>query len=212
MRRDEKGYALAGKLKKQVPQRAAGDGIDPCCRLVKKNHLGRVDDGTRESEALLPSAGKLARAAIHIWLNAGKSLKFACALGGSIARQAIDAGVEIHVLSDGEVFVQAELLRHVADVASNLGSILANVHAENAAGALCRLQQSAERLDDGGLARAVGAEKSEEFTFPHFEANVADRSERAEANGEMVGCNHGRHSRRTVADIPDLRICCALST
>ena len=73
-------------------------------------------------------------------------------------------------------------------------------------------KQSAERLDDGGLARTIGAEKAEELAFADFEADVADRGERAEADGEMVGCNDGRHSRRTVADIPDLRICCALST
>ena len=73
-------------------------------------------------------------------------------------------------------------------------------------------KQAAERLDDGGLAGAIGAEEAEELTFADLEADILHRGERAESDGEVVGCNDGGHSRRTVADMPDLRICCALST
>ena len=118
-----------------------------------------------ERQALLPSAGELAGAAIHVGLDAGERLHFAGALCGALAVEAVDARIEIHVLGDGEVFVQAELLRHVAHVAADFRSIFADVHAEDAAGAFGGRQQSAKRLDDGGLARTVGAEEAEKFSF-----------------------------------------------
>ena len=71
-------------------------------------------------------------------------------------------------------------------------------------------KQSAERLDDGGLAGAVGAEEAEELSLADLEADVVDRGERAEADGEVIGCDDGGHSRRTVADMPDFRICCGV--
>ena len=78
---------------------------------------------------------------------------------------AVDAGVEAEVLGDGEVFVEAEFLRHVADVALDVGGVFADVHAEDGAGAFGGRDESAEGLDDGGFAGAVGAEEAEEFAF-----------------------------------------------
>ena len=81
-------------------------------------------------------------AAIHVRLDAGERLQLARALGGAIGGEAVDAGIEIHVLGDGEVLVQAKLLRHVTDVAADLGSVFADVHAEDAAGAFGGRQAS----------------------------------------------------------------------
>ncbi len=59
----------------------------------------------------------------------------------SIGIEAVDAGVEVDVFGDSEVFVEAEFLRHVADVAADLGGVFADVHAKDAAGAFRWAQQ-----------------------------------------------------------------------
>ena len=62
------------------------------------------------------------------------------------------------------------------------------------------------------LPEPFGPRKPKSSPLPTLEADVVDRGERAEADGEVIGCDDGGHSRRTVADMPDLRIRCALST
>ena len=95
VRGDEEGDALAGELEEQIPQRAARDGIDAGGGLVEEDNLRRMDDGAGERQALFPSAGELAGAAIHVGLDAGEGLHLARALGRAIGREAVDAGVEV---------------------------------------------------------------------------------------------------------------------
>ncbi len=97
-------------------------------------------------------------------------------------------------------------------MALDVGGVFVDVHAEDSAGAFSGGDESAEGLDDGGLAGAVGAEESEEFSFVDLEGDVADCGEVAEANREVVGGDDGSHCMRTVADMPDLSAPSALST
>ena len=136
---------------------------------------------------------------------------------GLLAAYAIDGGVEVDVLGYGQVFVQAELLRHVADLGLDTRCIFANVHAEDGARAARRRQQAAKSLDDGGLSRTVGPQKAEDLASPDREAHVVHGSKGAKTNGQMIGSNSGIHwnavhSRTTDADIPDFSAPFALST
>ena len=74
--------------------------------------------------------------------------------------EAVDAGDELQVLQDGEVLVEAEALRHVADVALDLLALGADVEAERRAAAAVGREQPAQHAQRGGLARAVGAEEA----------------------------------------------------
>ena len=74
-------------------------------------------------------------------------------------------------------------------------------------------QQAAERLDEGGFSRAVGAKEAEDLAFADGEADIVDSSELTETNGELIGARlPTRHCRRTVADMPDLSVPWRLST
>jgi len=179
--------------------------------------MRRVDDGAAEGEALFPSAGELGDAAIEVGANSGEVDDVVFALRGLRALEAIDAGVEVEVFLHGEVFVEAELLAHVADMLLDLGGIFDYVHAENGAGAGGWREESAKSFDDGGFTGTVGAEEAEDLTFAYLEADVVDRSELAKADGEVAGgdgrsLGGWRHFRRTEADMPDLRVPAALST
>ena len=72
----------------------------------------------------------------------------------------VEARDEFQVLAHREILVEAEALRHVADMALDLVGFGADVVAETGAAALVRGQQPAQHADGGGLARAVGAEEA----------------------------------------------------
>src|SRR5216683_1171912 len=171
-----------------------------------------MDDGAAESETLFPTAGEGADSAMQVGLEASEGEDFLDALARPVTRDAVDTGVEAEVLGDGEVFIEAEFLRHVADVALDVGGVFADVHAEDGAGAFSGCDESAEGFDDGGFAGAVGAEEAEEFSFVDVEGDVVDCGEVTEADGEAVGGDNRSHCSRTVADMPDLRAPSGLST
>ena len=173
VRGDEERDALARELKEQIPQRAPRHRIDARGRLVEKDHLRRVDDGAGQRQPLLPSAGELACAPVHVGLDPGQRLHLARALCSALAGETVHARIEIDVLGDRQVLVEAELLRHVADVPPDLRRILANIHAQDAARAFGRPQQSAERLDDGGFAGSVRTQESKQLSLADLEAHVA---------------------------------------
>ena len=72
----------------------------------------------------------------------------------------VHARHELQVLQDREVLVEAEALRHVADVALDLLALRADVVAERRAAAAVGRQQPAQHAQRGGLAGAVGAEEA----------------------------------------------------
>ena len=52
----EEGLALAGQIEEQVPQRAAGDGVDARGRLVQEEDLRLVEQRAGQRQALLPTS------------------------------------------------------------------------------------------------------------------------------------------------------------
>ena len=81
------------------------------------------------------------------------------ACGAARVAQAVKPRDEFEVLAHREILIQAEALRHVADLALDLVGVAADVVAEAGALAGIRRQQPAQHADGGGLAGAVGPEK-----------------------------------------------------
>src|SRR6516164_7825463 len=74
--------------------------------------------------------------------------------------QLIDARDEVEILEDGEVLIEAETLRHIADLPADARRLAGDVETETGALAAIRRQQSAEHADGGRLAAAVGPEEA----------------------------------------------------
>ena len=77
----------------------------------------------------------------------------------------VDAAEEPDVLIDGQLLVEREALRHVADAALDAFGIAADVDAVDRGRAARRLQQPAQHADRRGLAGAVAAEKAEDLAL-----------------------------------------------
>ena len=78
-------------------------------------------------------------------------------------RDVIQLGKHQEVLVTGQGAVGREQLRHVTDVATNIGRPAHDVEASDPRGAGGRRQQGRKHLDRRALARAIGAEKPEDF-------------------------------------------------
>src|SRR5579863_2836305 len=94
---DEKSDTLSRKLEEKIPESAAGDGIDSGGGFIEENDLGRVNDGASQGEALLPSPRELAGAPVHVRLDSGQGLHFACSRGCPGGIKAVNAGIKSDV-------------------------------------------------------------------------------------------------------------------
>ena len=117
-----------------VPELAPGLGIDAGGRLVEQQKLRMRQRAGAEREPLLPAAGQQPG---DLVLAAGET-EMLDHLARRIdrLRQAIDARDKLQVLLHRKVLVEAEALRHIADLALDLLGLGADVVAETSAGAL----------------------------------------------------------------------------
>src|SRR5215813_595432 len=106
---------ILDEMENNVPELAPRQRIDADRRLVEQYELGRAHEGAGEAELLLHAAGQPASQALGEGCERGHfqetrilTLAFGCI-------DAVQVGVEVEVLRDAQIFVEAESLWHVAD-------------------------------------------------------------------------------------------------
>ena len=88
--------------------------------------------------------------------------------------QAVQRGLQAHVLARGQERVERGLLQRGADVLAHLRAVRAHLVAGHARRALVGRQQRGEHQHGGGLARAVGAEEAVDLARLHVEVDAVD--------------------------------------
>jgi hypothetical protein len=137
-----------------------------------------------ERQPLLPAAGQMRGKLLGVFgkLHAHDDL----ANGIARIRHFIDAGHQLEILTNGEILVIAEALRHVPDLPANRGCVAHDVEAEAGARAGIRLEQAAQHADGRGLATAVGAEESAYLALRDLQPQVFHDTPRTKALGKIV--------------------------
>ena len=162
-----------------------------------------MEHRTAESEPLLPAAGKLRGKAIQVRAEAVELNDIVHAFAETIVGKAVDAAVKREIFGDGQVGVQTEILRHVADIFADRFRVFSHINAQDRSVAARKWQQPGEHFDNGGFSTAIGAKETEDFAFFHPETDVTHRGETAEAankisrgNGGLFESGHGSAPRR----------------
>ena len=116
-------------------------------------------------------------------------MRSSCAVSARALRahDAEQVGVEIHVLLHGQVAVQPEALRHVADLVLHRLRFARHVVARHARAAFARVDQAAEHAQRGGLPRAVRPHQAEDLAPRHRQVQLVHGRQRAEAPGQVAG-------------------------
>ncbi len=187
----DNGRPPGGEIVEEAPEVAPGHGIDARRGLVEQQHARRVHERAGERELLLHAPGELAGEAIAEarqarGLEQAPRLLRAC--GPSDAEH---VRVKVDVLVDGEVLVEPEALRHVADVALDALGVAHDVEARDGRRAAVGPEDAGEHAQRGGLARAVWPDEAEDLARPGDEAQAVDRERLRKAPGELPGVDGG---------------------
>src|SRR5215469_7537330 len=186
---NENGRAGIGQSVDHGPEAASGQRVHTRRGFVEKEDAGFVHGGRAKSYALLPAAGKTARNLVLLALETGKFEHPAYLLFLFVFGDAVDAGKELKVLLNGQVVIQRELLRHVADLAADghgtKPSVLAGqLHGTGAGG-----KKPAQHLDRCGLAGAIGSEQAVDFSVTHLQRDAAYRSKLTKILAQPIGAD-----------------------
>ena len=112
-----------------------------------------------------------------------KSVERRRALG---LRQPAQIGVQVEILLNRQVFVEAEALRHVADGGLNSGGIPTSVEAEHLRGPFVRQHEPGHDADQRRLAGAVRPDQPGDFAAPDRSGHRVERGRRGpEALGDL---------------------------
>jgi len=99
---------------------------------------------------------------------------------------------EIQIVTRREVLVDRNLLGHDAEGALDHFGRTPDVLAADEDPASVGLQNPTDHVDRGGLAGAVGAEKTEDLALGDVERNVVHRDQRVEALAQSLDADHSR--------------------
>src|SRR5205814_1985053 len=102
------------------------------------------------------------------------------------ALQAINRAEELEVLHHGEVAIERESLRDVADVRAHLLAVALDVEAVDGGVAAGRDEETAEDADERRLAGAVRAEETEDLAARDLQRDAVERADGAEVLADVL--------------------------
>ena len=192
--RHQDGDALREKLRQELPEFAARDGVHSGRRLVEHDDLGFVHQRAGERKLLLHAA----RQPVCETIAESRELReleqtlAPFAHGGLAHVETVNLGEKRDVFVDRQIAVQAEALREVAQHARGLEMLSRRVTAEHPHGAGVGLQESAYEPDGRCLSSAVGPDEPEHFSGLDRQRQFAHRDHGAVLPGDAIQLD-GRH-------------------
>src|SRR5208283_44213 len=155
--------------------------------FVKQQQLRVVNEAGGQGQPLFPTAGKRSG---QLPAARGHAEAFQAFINGNLARRyAVNLRDEVQVFLDGQVFVKAEPLGHVANVLLDLAGIAADVKAQTRAATTIRRKQTAEHAQKCRFAAAVRAQKTVDLAAPHLHGNVVHHRAAAEPLRDALHVN-----------------------
>src|SRR5208337_1658445 len=185
---DEDRHAVvAREIDQRPPERIPRDRIDARRRLVENENGGRVQHRDGELKALLDAQRQAVRAGVDEGFQVVALEQLFEPGSDFLRRQMVELGVQLEILSDRQLAVEREGLRHIADVATGLHIVRAHRLAEQLARAAGRRQEADQHFHRRRLAAAIRAEKAENLAARDLETDVIHRDEVAELPRQPLG-------------------------
>src|ERR1700730_13281740 len=206
MRGQQHRHALGLEVPDDAEKLRGGVRIEARGRLVEDGDLRAFHQNLGEAETLPHAAREGGDALVGKFAEpdpldrVGDAL---LALGEAKADQA--RGVA-QVIGSGEVIVKANRVRQITDAALDRERLARGIKTEHAHLAAGDFGQAEQHQDGRRLARAVGAEETENLPAPDSERDVVDGNRRAVAFGKARGLDDGIlvHRRPNLATAPTM--------
>ena len=106
----------------------------------------------------------------------------------------VDTSKQTDILCHSKVFIERELLTHVANVLLYLLIVCPDVVSHNPSCPTCGLVESCEHVHSSCLTCSVGSKETKDFTLSHREGDIVNSVEIAESLYQMFHFNNVLYS------------------
>ncbi|MNN11690.1 hypothetical protein D3C81_1246570 [compost metagenome] len=165
------GDAFLVDLAHIVPQLAAQLDVDARRRLVQDQDRRIVHQSLGHHQAALHAAGQGTDIGVGLVRQAERGQQFVRA--ALVGRHAIEAGLNLQRLARGEEDVGDDFLGHDAERRARVAGLVVDVAVPDADRALGLVHHPGDDVDQGRLARAVGAQQPEHGAARHGQIDAA---------------------------------------
>ncbi len=165
------GDAFLVDLAHIVPQLAAQLDVHARGRLVQDQDRRIVHQSLGHHQAAFHAAGQGADIGVGLVREAERGQQFvrAALVGG----HAVEAGLDLQGLARGEEDVGDDLLRHDPEGRAGVARLMVDVAVPDADRALGLVRHPGDDVDQGRLARAIGAQQAEHRAARHRQIDAA---------------------------------------
>src|SRR5437773_10611081 len=180
---EDRGAARPPNLGEVLPEGAARRDVKAGRRLVEEQDLRIMQEAPHDLELPSHAAGKRLHGLVDIPRDAEQlrellDLRTIAAghesVGRRVREDAVEDGVEAHVLLGGEVLVEARPLKDDRDLAPHRARLADDVAAIDRRATARRGKCRREDRDHGRLPRPVRSEEDEELSGLHLEGDAVD--------------------------------------
>ena len=191
--REEDGEVLlTAEIANILPDAVAGLRIESQRRLVEEQHSREMYEAPCDLKPSFHSTGVRTDVALATVPESHQGKKRLRTLLADLLRNAVGQGVKHDVLLGRQVVVESRVLEDESDGAPDIVLLTDDVVTVDGGSAPARLEERAEHVDCGGLARAVRTQKAEDLAHLHLERHALYGFDLSVALGEVLYRDH-RH-------------------
>lgn len=174
MGRNDQGHAFALELDKQAREGLSGFGVESRGRFIKEEDFGVMDDGLSDGKALTEATREFAS---FLFEAVGKGETFGSleqAFGDIAFLDSSDACGVVKALSDGELIIEAEKVREIAQSPLTGVGIDGGLDTFDLDMARKGLNKGGDAAHKRGFPCTVGADKSNDAAFLDGKADAKE--------------------------------------
>jgi len=146
-----------------------------------------VQDGSSQGQPLSPSSGQVSGKLLLTAHQPGHAQDVLLAFSQERRGDVVRPAEEVQVFVNGEIFVETELLAHVAHSGPDAIGFLPGVVSQHDGPSCAGLQEAQEHADGCGLPGAVGAQEAEDLPPQNPERDAIHGQEMVEALTQVLG-------------------------
>jgi hypothetical protein len=186
------GVSEAAMVLDQVPHLPDLVRVESDGRLVEDEQVGVVEQGVGQAHALAVAFGQRPdQFLLHI-AQAAQFLDRVDALAVAAAAHPLQRRAVFEILLDPHFGIKGDVLRHVSDPRPHLARLAGHVETRHAGPAARRRQVTGQNPHRCALARAVGAEETDDLPLLDGEIEVPDGRHAGVFFGQSFNLDHGR--------------------
>ena len=189
--RYQHGDSLYAQTCQHIPKFTPGDRINPCGRLVEKQHRGSMYQSTTQRQFLFHTTGQFASPPFTKWLDLPVNRRYEIVI--ILDRNSKQSCKKCQILFNRQIGIQRKTSGHIADSPTNLLVIGHNIQPINRSLSTIGNQKRRQQAKQRRFTRTIRTNHPEKLTPTHLKRDPIQGCQLPVTFDQLFGCNSRLH-------------------